>query len=97
LPDRKPDDLLGAKQVAGFFLILFLGFLPWASVADEGRPIPTDKKGQGKKVIKEEVDLGMLEDLDLFLNLEMMQILEGLEEDKQPKPLQGEKPTKEKP
>ena len=96
MPDRKPDDLHGTKWGAGFFLVLFLGFLPWVSVADEGRPIPMDKKGQNKKAIKEEVDLGMLEDLDLFLNLEMMQILEGLEEDRQPLSLQGKKPTKEK-
>ena len=96
MPDRKPDDFHGTKWGAGFFLLLFLGLLPWASVADEGRPIPTDKKSPSKKTIKEEVDLRMLEDLDLFLNLEMMQILEGLEEDKQLKSLQGKKPTKEK-
>ena len=94
--DRKPDDLHGTKRAAGFFLVLLLGLLPWTSGADDGTPMPNDEKGQSKKVIKEGIDLQMLEDLDLFLNLEMMQILEGLEEDKQPLSIQEKKPTKEK-
>ena len=95
MPGRKQDDLYGIKWCVVF--ILFLGLLPWTSLADEGRAIPKNEKGQSKKNIKEEKDLQMLKDLDLFLNLEMMQILEGLEEEGQLKSFQGKKPTKEKP
>ncbi|HEX9757820.1 MAG TPA: hypothetical protein VGB26_08470 [Nitrospiria bacterium] len=69
--------------LTGFLLVCFIGMIPVSCVADEARVLKKNEEKPPKQKKEKGVESEMLKDLDLFLNFELIEMMEIFQEEKE--------------
>lgn len=72
--------LIKKFALQGLLLVCFIGAMPISCVADEARVKKKNGEEPPKQKVEDEVDSQMLKDLDLFLDFEMIEMMEIFQE-----------------